>query len=83
MGYGQGSGVGWNDVRHFDREGHLWTHEQQDLRRKRRMEGGRMDGGRDSRGFVLNFALIGTVVGFACFMPVLWEKALTRKREAE
>ena len=83
MGFGQGSGVGWNDVRHFDREGHLWTHEQHELRRKRRMEAHRAEEGSGSRGMVVNFALIGGIVGLACFLPAFWERAGTRRREGD
>ncbi len=69
MGYGQGQ-AGWNDVPHFDREGHYRTQEQQDIRRQRRMQqeaglGEYAEGG----SLLAKFVLICGVVGFAVWIP--------------
>ena len=86
MGGGFGPGgaqTGWsNDVPHFDRQGHFRTQEQQDLRRKRRMEGQTTYEYVGSGGMLINFILVGTAVSLACFMPALFER-YQRKRSHE
>lgn len=78
MGGGFGPGgaqTGWsNDVPHFDRQGHFRTQEQQDLRRKRRMEEQTTYDYTGSGSMLINFILVGTAVSLACFMPTLFEK---------
>ena len=69
MGYGQGQ-AGWNDVPHFDREGHYRTQEQEDIRRQRRP---RPDGGGGATpagvSLLAKFVLLCGVVGFGVWIP--------------
>lgn len=88
MGGGFGSGGaegGWSkDVPHFDRQGHFRTQEQQDLRRKRRMEEQTTYDYAGSGSMLINFILVGTAVSLACFMPTLFERnQRTRVREGK
>ena len=69
MGYGQGQ-AGWNDVPHFDREGHYRTQEHQDMRRQRRMQQEAGLGEYSEGGSLLaKFVGICGVVGFAVLIP--------------
>lgn len=73
---------GSNNVPHFDRQGHFRTQEQQDLRRKRRMEEQTTYDYAGSGSMLINFILVGTAVSLACFMPTLFERnQRTRVRE--
>ncbi|MCJ1410894.1 hypothetical protein MMC19_004981 [Ptychographa xylographoides] len=93
-GSGQGGGfspgqappgyAAWSEVPHFNREGHLWTQEQQLLRRKKRAEweSGEYDRGVGG-GMFVNFLLVTGVVGFACLMPGLYERNMAAKRRVE
>ncbi|MCJ1243518.1 hypothetical protein MMC30_000715 [Trapelia coarctata] len=84
FGASQSMRAGWNDVPHFDREGHLWTQEQHERRRRRRMEeesAGYERGG--GGGMVWNFLFVTGVVVLAGFVPGIWAMAGTRKRRDE
>ena len=70
MGPGQ-SPLGWeNDVPHFDREVHFRTQEQQDLRRRRRIEEetGRYDYG-SGGDILLKFVLVSGVILVGSVVP--------------
>lgn len=74
-GFGPGRGqAGFNDVPHFNREGHHHTQEQQDQRRRKRLE-------EESVGFaeggsvLFQFLLITAVVTFAFSIPVLFDRS--------
>lgn len=74
-GFGPGQGqAGFNNVPHFDQEGHNRTQEQQDRRRRRRME-------EESVGFaeggsvLFQFLLITAVVTFAFSIPTLFDSS--------
>ncbi|KAA6410710.1 MAG: hypothetical protein FRX48_06133 [Lasallia pustulata] len=86
MGGGLGPGgaqTAWsNDVPHFDRQGHFRTQEQQELRRKRRMEEQTAYDYTGSGSMLINFILVGTAVSLACFIPTLFEKS-EKKRAHE
>ena len=71
LGHGQGR-AGWNDVLHFDQEGHYRTQEQQDLRRKRRLQNESVEYGKGGS-MLARFVLISAVVGFAFWIPTLIE----------
>ncbi|MCJ1380533.1 hypothetical protein MMC17_003641 [Xylographa soralifera] len=66
----------WSDVPHFDREGHLWTQEQQEMRRKRRMEGEGAEYDARGPGILFNFLLISGVVGFASLVTAAWREGV-------
>jgi len=76
--------AGWNDVPHFDREGHLWTQEQHERRRRRRMEeegaGYERSGG---GGMVWNFLFVTGVVVLAGFVPGVWGMVGPRRAREE
>lgn len=80
MGYGQGQ-AGWNDVPHFDREGHYRTQEQEDIRRQRRM---RQENGlgefAEGGSLLAKFVLICGVVGFAVWIPGVVEGLMMGQR---
>ena len=70
-----GAQAGWNnDVPHFDRQGHFRTQEQQDQRRKRRMEEQTIYDYGGSGSMLINFIFVGTAVSLACFLPTLFER---------
>ncbi|MCJ1388797.1 hypothetical protein MMC18_001647 [Xylographa bjoerkii] len=75
-GQGPQQWAAWNDVPHFDREGHLWTQEQQELRRKRRMEGNGSEYAARGPGMLFNFLLISGVVGFASLVTAAWREGV-------
>ncbi|MCJ1289755.1 hypothetical protein MMC34_001288 [Xylographa carneopallida] len=75
-GLGPHGWAAWSDVPHFDREGHLWTHEQQEMRRKRRMEGEGAQYDARGPGILFNFLLISGVVGFASLMTAVWREGV-------
>ncbi|MCJ1416849.1 hypothetical protein MMC32_003188 [Xylographa parallela] len=79
-GFSPGQGPhGWaagSDVPHFDREGHLWTQEQQEMRRKRRMEGEGREYDARGPGILFNFLLISGVVGFASLVTAAWREGV-------
>lgn len=84
FGATQSMRAGWNDVPHFDREGHLWTQEQHERRRRRRMEeesAGYDRGG--GGGQVFNFLFVTGVVVLAGFIPGLWGMAAGRTRRKD
>ncbi|CAD6581126.1 MAG: hypothetical protein ASARMPREDX12_001467 [Alectoria sarmentosa] len=80
-GFGPAQGhAGFNDVPHFDQEGHHRTQEQQDQRRRRRMEQESVDfaGG----GSVLfQFLLITAVVTLAFSIPTLFDKSKDGRKD--
>lgn len=67
---------------HFDREGHSRTQEQQDHRRKRRIEQENVDFS-DGGSLFVQFALISTVVAFALSIPSLFESTTSRHKRKE
>ena len=80
-GFGPGQGqTGFNDVPHFDQEGHHRTQEQQDQRRRRRME-------EESAGFaqggsvLFQFFLITAVVTFAFSIPTLFDSSRDGRKD--
>ena len=80
MGYGQGQ-AGWNDVPHFDREGHYRTQEHQDMRRQKRMQqeaglGEYAEGG----SLLAKFVLVCGVVGCAVLIPGVVEGFMIGER---
>jgi len=87
MSDGSGLGAaqhGWNsDVPHFDRESHFRTQEQQDQRRRRRMEEGAYTVA-DGSGMLFKFIFVGSIVSMACFLPALFEgKPATKTKGKE
>lgn len=82
-GFGPGQGqAGFNDVPHFDQEGHHRTQEQQDQRRRRRME--EESAGIAQGGSVLfQFFLITAVVTFAFSIPTLFDSSRDRRKKDE
>ncbi|MCJ1476681.1 hypothetical protein MMC13_005349 [Lambiella insularis] len=76
-GFSPGQGppeyTAWSDVPHFNQEGHRWTQEQQELRRRRRMDAESLDADRAAPGMLFNFLLISGVVGFASLMNMMWQ----------
>ena len=82
-GFGPGQGqAGFNDVPHFDREGHYRTQEQQDQRRRRRTEG-------EGVGFVKGgdvfsqFLMISALVTFAFSIPTLFDRSRNGRKKDE
>ena len=81
-GYRPGQGhAGFNDVPHFDQEGHYRTQEQQDRRRRRRRE-------EESVGFVdgdstlFQFFLVSAVISLALSIPTVFNTSRdTRKKK--
>ena len=80
-GFGPGQGpLGWdNDVPHFDRKGHFRTQEQQDQRRRRRIEAENVEYDRDNGDVLRLFLVVGGVVGLACVLPSAFGNGWTRK----
>ena len=73
-GFGPGQGQsGFHDVPHFDQEGHHRTQEQQDQRRRKRMEDEGV-GSEDGRSVLFRFLLITSVVTFAFSIPSLFDR---------
>lgn len=79
---GQSEAAFGNDVPHFDREGHSRTQEQQDHRRKRRIEQENVDFS-EGGSFFVQFALISAVVAFALSIPSLFESTASRHKRKE
>ncbi|KAI9814999.1 MAG: hypothetical protein M1827_002842 [Pycnora praestabilis] len=84
---GEGFGIGgaqatWDDVPHFDREGHLRTQEQQDQRRRRRMTEELIPTG-GGGSVLINFIFVGSIISLAIFLPTLFERKMTRKATDE
>ncbi|MCJ1283566.1 hypothetical protein MMC26_002897 [Xylographa opegraphella] len=75
-GQGPHGWTAWSDVPHFDREGHLWTQEQQEMRRKRRMEWEGEQHDARGPGILFNFLLISGVVGFASLVTAAWREGV-------
>ncbi|MCJ1321914.1 hypothetical protein MMC15_007259 [Xylographa vitiligo] len=75
-GQGPHGWAAWSDVPHFDREGHLWTQERQEMRRKRRMEGEGAQSDARGPGILFNFLLISGVVGFASLVTAAWREGV-------
>ncbi|KAF8862338.1 DnaJ-domain-containing protein [Acephala macrosclerotiorum] len=75
MGHGQSpGGYGhWNDVPHFDREGHTRTHENNTRRwaRRKGMQDGWVPEAGAPRGTLANFLFVGGIVGVAVLVPAL------------
>lgn len=77
---------GWsNDVPHFDREGHYRTQEQQDARRRRKLEEEASMYERDKSDILVKFLGVGAIVMFAGTIPMLLGAFFddTRKRRNE
>ncbi|MCJ1350948.1 MAG: hypothetical protein MMC33_000930 [Icmadophila ericetorum] len=75
-GFGPGQShptrMGWtNDVPHFDRDGHYRTQEQQDARRRRRMEQETGVYERDTGDILLRFLGVGAIIMFAGAVPMM------------
>ena len=71
--------VGFNDVPHFDQEGHHRTQELQDERRRRRIEDERVRFA-DSGSVVLQFSLVAAVITLALSIPTMFDKSKDRRR---
>ena len=70
--------MGWsNDVPHFDRDGHFRTQEQQEQRRKKRIEEGNGEYSRSGGDVLLKFVVVGGVVALACGLPAMFEKGVS------
>ncbi|KAM0803281.1 DnaJ domain-containing protein [Usnea florida] len=82
-GFGTGQGqAGFDDVPHFDREGHYRTQEQQDQRRRRRTEGEGV--GFVKRGDVFSqFLMISALVTFAFSIPTLFDRGRNGRKKDE
>ena len=82
-GYGPGQGhAGFNDVPHFDQEGHYRTQEQQDRRRRRRMEEesiGFVDGG----SVLFQFFLVSAVISLALTIPAVFNTSRDERRKKD
>ena len=81
-GFGPGQDpMGWDkDVPHFDRESHFRTQEQQDHRRRRRIEETSVEYDRGSGGDVLRlFLVVGGVLSLACAVPSVFMSGVVRK----
>ena len=82
-GFGPGQGqAGFNDVPHFDREGHYRTQKQQDQRRRRRREGegiGFVRGG----GVLSQFLMISALVTFAFSIPTLFDRSRDGRKKKD
>ena len=78
-GFGPGQAQAGSDyIPHFDREGHHWTQEQQEQRRKRRLDEENVafaDGGST----FLRFVLITAVVTFAFSVPSMVQSSVDRR----
>ena len=81
-GYGFGQGqVDWS-MPHFDREAHHRTHEQQDLRRQKRLQEESVE--YDEGGSVLvKFILITVVVSFAFSIPTVLDSIRRRHKQKD
>jgi len=77
---GQTHRSGWNDVPHFDRASHLWTQEQHERRRKRRLE----DAGVPSSGrggdMIFNFLMVTGVIILASLTPGIYDTMMNSRR---
>ncbi|KAL9073191.1 MAG: hypothetical protein Q9161_003023 [Pseudevernia consocians] len=74
-GFGPGQGqTGFNDVPHFDKEGHHRTQEQQDQRRRRRMKEESVEFA-EGGSVLIHFFLIAAVVTFALSIPTLFDRS--------
>lgn len=83
-GFGPGQGqAGFNDVPHFDQEGHHRTQEQQDQRRRRRLEEESVEFA--AGGSVLfQFFLITAVITSAFLIPAIFDRSRdARKKKNE
>ena len=82
LGPGQAQAGLNNDIPYFDREGHTRTHEQQDQRRRRRLEDegvGYSEGG----SVLAKFVLIAAVVSFAFSIPTMFDAAVSSGRRKD
>lgn len=79
-GTSPGQASHWSDVPHFDREGHRWTQEQQEMRRKRRMEAASEGVERVAPGMLFNFLLVSGVVGLASLVSTMWRTGVKEDR---
>lgn len=74
-GFAPGQGqAGFNDVPHFDQEGHHRTQEQQDQRRRRRMEEESVEFA-EGGSVLFQFFLVTAVVTFALLIPTLFDRS--------
>ena len=74
--------AGFNDVPHFDQEGHHRTQEMQDERRRRRIEDesvGFADGG----SVMFQFFLVAAVIILALSIPTIFDKSKDRRRKKD
>ena len=82
-GFGPGQGqAGFNDVPHFDQEGHHRTQEQQDQRRRRRMEEESV-GFAEGSSVLIQFVLVTAVVMFAFSIPTLFDRSRDGRKKDE
>jgi hypothetical protein len=73
-----------NEVPHFDREGHIRTHENHTKRwqRRRGEEDGWIPGGEGPRGTLANFLFVGGIISLGIFIPsFLFEKIVRSNRK--
>ena len=82
-GFGPGQGqAGYNDVPHFDQEGHHRTQEQQDRRRRRRMEEGSIvfvGGG----SVLFQFFLVSAVITLALSIPTIFHTSRDGRKKKD
>ncbi|KZF25689.1 DnaJ-domain-containing protein [Xylona heveae TC161] len=69
-----------DDVPHFDRERHLRSQEQQEVRRRRR-EASKSHIREPGGSVLINFILVGGVLSLAIFLPGLFERKFQKKKK--
>ena len=82
-GFGPGQGqIGYNNVPHFDQEGHHRTQEQQDQRRRRRLEEESV-GSADGGSVLFQFLLVTVVIMLALSIPAVFENSKDVRKKKE
>lgn len=82
-GFGPGQGqAGYNNVPHFDQEGHHRTQEQQDQRRRRRLDEESV-GSADGGSVLFQFFLVTAVITLALSIPTVFEKSKDGRKKKD